>query len=154
MQKVAVFGNAGGGKSTLARQLAVITGLPLHVIDQLQFKEGGVAVPHDEYLKLHRDLLSQENWIIDGYGDTTTVLERCGVADTLIHVDLSNSLLVGDKASNQRSACRSGRLAKGQPALAQHDVKLQGHPALQSISDAEVPATRHRNGHVETCRSP
>ena len=89
MKRVAVFGNAGGGKSTLARQLAVITGLPLHVIDQLQFKEGGAAVPHDEYLKLHRDLLAQENWIIDGYGDTTTVLERCSVADTLIHVDLS-----------------------------------------------------------------
>jgi adenylate kinase family enzyme len=88
MKRVAVFGNAGGGKSTLARQLAVITGLPLHVIDQLQFKEGGAAVPHDEYLKLHRDLLAQQDWIIDGYGDTTTVLERCSVADTLIHVDL------------------------------------------------------------------
>lgn len=73
----------------MARQLAVITGLPLHVIDQLQFKQGGAAVPHDEYLKLHRDLLVQENWIIDGYGDTATVLERCSVADTLVHVDLS-----------------------------------------------------------------
>lgn len=74
MKRVAVFGNAGGGESTLARQLAVITGLSLHVIDQLQFKEGGAAVLHDEYLNLHRDLLAQqENWIIDGYGDTTTV---------------------------------------------------------------------------------
>ena len=88
MKRVAVFGNAGGGKSTLARQLAAITGLPLHVIDQLQFKEGGAAVSHNEYLKLHRDLLAQENWIIDGYGDTTTVLERCSEADTLIHIDL------------------------------------------------------------------
>ena len=73
----------------MARQLAVITGLPLHVIDQMQFKQGGAALPHDEYLKLHRDLLVQENWIIDGYGDTATVLERCSVADTLVHVDLS-----------------------------------------------------------------
>jgi hypothetical protein len=76
----------------LARQLAVITGLPLHVIDKLQFKDGGAAVPHEDYLKLHRDLMAQENWIIDGYGDTTTILERCGVADTLIHVDLSLSV--------------------------------------------------------------
>jgi cytidylate kinase len=29
MRKVAVFGNAGAGKSTLARQLAELTGLPL-----------------------------------------------------------------------------------------------------------------------------
>ena len=88
MKRVAVFGNAGGGKSTLARQLAAITGLPLYVIDKLQFNDGGSAVPHDVYLELHRDLLAKETWIIDGYGDTATVWERCGVADTLIHVDL------------------------------------------------------------------
>jgi adenylate kinase family enzyme len=89
MKRVAVFGNAGGGKSTLARQLAEITRLPLYVVDKLQFKEGGAAVPHDEYLELHRDLLAQEIWIIDGYGDNTTVWERFGAADTLIYVDLT-----------------------------------------------------------------
>jgi ABC-type protease/lipase transport system fused ATPase/permease subunit len=46
MKRVAVFGNAGGGKSTLARQLAAITGLPLHVIDQLQFKRAKRSI-HD-----------------------------------------------------------------------------------------------------------
>ena len=89
MKRVAVFGNAGGGKSTLARQLAEITRLPLYVLDELQFKEGGVAVPHDQYLELHRDLLTQETWIIDGYGDNTTIWDRLGAADTLIHVDLT-----------------------------------------------------------------
>jgi hypothetical protein len=88
MKRVAIFGNAGGGKSTLARQLAAITGLPLYVIDKLQFQEGGAAVPHDEYSRLHRDVLSKEAWIIDGYGDAATVWERCGLADTLVHVDL------------------------------------------------------------------
>jgi adenylate kinase family enzyme len=88
MKRVAIFGNAGGGKSTLARQLAAITGLPLYVIDKLQFKDGGAAVPLDVYLELHRALLARETWIIDGYGDTATVWERCGLADTLVHVDL------------------------------------------------------------------
>ena len=88
MRRVAVFGNAGGGKSTLARELAEITGLPLYAIDRLQFKDGGAAVPHDEYLELHREVLAKETWIIDGYGDTATVWERCGVADTLVYVDL------------------------------------------------------------------
>ena len=88
MKQVAVFGNAGGGKSTLARHLALITGLPLYVIDKLQFKDGGVALSHDEYLERHRQLLAEERWIIDGYGDTATVYERCAVADTLVHVDL------------------------------------------------------------------
>ena len=37
MRKVAVFGNAGGGKSTLGRRLAELTGLPLYVVDMMQF---------------------------------------------------------------------------------------------------------------------
>ena len=52
MRPVAVFGNAGGGKSTLARRLAAATRLPLHVIDEMQFRAGGVAVPPDEYLRI------------------------------------------------------------------------------------------------------
>ena len=88
MKRVAVFGNAGGGKSTLARKLAEITGLPLYVLDKINFREGGAPVPHEEYLALHRDLLAQETWIIDGFGDNTTIWERLGVADTLVHVDL------------------------------------------------------------------
>jgi hypothetical protein len=88
MKRAAVFGNAGGGKSTFARHLAEITRLPLYVLDKLQFREGGAAVPHDEYLEVHRDLLARETWIIDGYGDDTTIWERLGAADTLIHVHL------------------------------------------------------------------
>jgi adenylate kinase family enzyme len=37
MKKVAVFGNTGGGKSTLSKQLAEITGLPLYVLDKIQY---------------------------------------------------------------------------------------------------------------------
>jgi ATP-dependent protease HslVU (ClpYQ) ATPase subunit len=44
MKKVAVFGNAGGGKSALAQRLAELTGLPLYVVDMMQFKPGGAKV--------------------------------------------------------------------------------------------------------------
>jgi adenylate kinase family enzyme len=88
MKRVAVFGNAGGGKSTLARHLAEITRLPLHVVDMLRFKPGGEAVPREEYLKLHRALLGEDTWIIDGHGDIASDWERFGRADTLVYVDL------------------------------------------------------------------
>jgi adenylate kinase family enzyme len=38
MKRVAVFGNAGGGKSTLAKRLAELTRLPLYPIDMIQFE--------------------------------------------------------------------------------------------------------------------
>jgi hypothetical protein len=88
MKKVAVFGNAGGGKSTLSRRLAELTGLPLHVVDILKFRPGGVEVPHAEYLKVHADLLGREEWIIDGFGCVASAWERFAAADTLVYVDL------------------------------------------------------------------
>lgn len=88
MKRVAVFGNAGGGKSTLARRLADLTGLPLYPVDTLQWKAGGDEVPHEEYLKAHADLLRRAEWIIDGFGDVVSAWERFAVADTLVYVDL------------------------------------------------------------------
>ena len=87
MKRVAVFGNAGGGKSTLARKLAELTQLPLHVVDVMQFP-GAVAIPHEEYLKQHADLLEHDEWIIDGFGCVKSAWERFGRADTLVYVDL------------------------------------------------------------------
>ena len=88
MRRVAVFGNAGGGKSTLARRLAAATDLPLHVIDEMQFRDGGAAVPEDEYLRNHAELLCRDEWIIDGFGGMRAAWERFSAADTLVLVDL------------------------------------------------------------------
>ena len=88
MRRVAVFGNAGGGKSTLARRLAELTHLPLHPVDMMQWKADGAAVPHDAYLRAHADLLQQDAWIIDGFGCIETAWQRFTRADTLVYVDL------------------------------------------------------------------
>jgi adenylate kinase family enzyme len=74
MKKVAVFGNAGGGKSRLARRLSETAGLPLYCLDMVQFREGrywpeergGGKIPDDEYLKVHADIIKREEWVIDG----------------------------------------------------------------------------------------
>lgn len=88
MKRVAIFGNAGGGKSTLAKRLAGLTGLPLHPLDLIQFKPGGGKVPHGEYLNAHAALLRQDEWIIDGFGDVPSAWERFARADTLVYIDL------------------------------------------------------------------
>jgi adenylate kinase family enzyme len=88
MKRVAVFGNAGGGKSTISRRLAELTGLPLYVVDMMQFGAGGVRVPQHDFLQAHADLLRRDEWIIDGFGSAALSWERFAVADTLVYVDL------------------------------------------------------------------
>lgn len=88
MKRVAVFGNAGGGKSTLAKRLADLTRLPLYPLDTIQFRKGGGKVPHEEYLTAHADLLRQDEWIIDGFGCVASAWERFAQADTLVYIDL------------------------------------------------------------------
>lgn len=88
MNKVAVFGNAGAGKSTLSKRLGEITGLPVIALDQLKYRPGGGDVPHQEYKAAHDQILQTEQWIIDGFGSLDTVWERLEVADTLIYIDL------------------------------------------------------------------
>lgn len=90
MKRVAVFGNAGGGKSTLARRLAEITRLPLYPIDIVQFPNGGdgAKVSHEGYLKMHAELLQKEEWIIDGFDSVAFAWERFAAADTLVYLDL------------------------------------------------------------------
>jgi adenylate kinase family enzyme len=88
MKRVAVFGNAGGGKSTIARRLAELTALPLYVVDMMQFGPGGVEVPQHEFIQAHGDLLRRDEWIIDGFGSAALSWDRFAAADTLIYVDL------------------------------------------------------------------
>jgi adenylate kinase family enzyme len=88
MRRVAVFGNTGGGKSTLAKKLAELTHIPLYPLDMIQFRIGGARVPHEEYLKRHGELLRSEAWIIDGYGCRESAWERFAAADTLVYIDL------------------------------------------------------------------
>ena len=96
MKRIAVFGNAGGGKSRLARRLAKATGLPLYCLDTIQFRsgrywpreKGGGKLPPDEYLNLHTDIIKGDEWIVDGYGSWESVWERLAIADTLVYIDL------------------------------------------------------------------
>ncbi len=60
MKKVAVFGNAGGGKSTLSQKLAQIRALPLHVLDKIKYEAGGKEVNYQDYRRVHAEILSSD----------------------------------------------------------------------------------------------
>ncbi|MGF1495319.1 MAG: tetratricopeptide repeat protein [Elainellaceae cyanobacterium] len=85
---MAVFGNAGGGKSTLSQHLAEMTGLPWVPLDSMKYKPGGDEVPRAEFKAARDALLQQEQWVIDGFGSLNTVWQRLDAADTLVYLDI------------------------------------------------------------------
>jgi adenylate kinase family enzyme len=92
MKKVAVFGNAGGGKSTLSKKLSEMTGLPLYTLDKIQYQAGGIKVPSEDYQRAHQTILDTDRWIIDGFGCLETVWLRLNEAESLVFVDLPLSV--------------------------------------------------------------
>ncbi|MEO1348005.1 MAG: adenylate kinase [Cyanobacteria bacterium J06635_15] len=88
MNKVAVFGNTGGGKSTLSKRLSEVTGLPWVPLDSLQYRPGGSEVTLAEFKSAHDALLQQDQWIVDGFGSMDTLWNRLAMADTLVYLDM------------------------------------------------------------------
>lgn len=88
MGRIAVIGNAGGGKSTLARALATRRGLPYVEIDSLLWRAGWQPAPEDEYEAGHARLVAEPRWVIDGLGRLESLAARLGRASEIVLVDL------------------------------------------------------------------
>ena len=88
MNKIAVFGKPGSGKSTLSKALAAATGIPFHPLDLLQYQQNGQPVERAIFDKAHAAILANDRWIIDGLGPMALFKQRIEAADTLIYIDL------------------------------------------------------------------
>jgi adenylate kinase family enzyme len=61
-----VYGVTGSGKTTLARRIAQITGLPWHSIDdEVGWLPGWVERPRDEQRAIVSEITSSEEWVLD-----------------------------------------------------------------------------------------
>jgi adenylate kinase family enzyme len=88
MKKVMVFGKPGSGKSTLSKSLASATGIKLHALDSIVFRKNGDRVDRVIYDEEHKNILSSNSWIIDGFGPIDSFNKRLDAADTLIYIEL------------------------------------------------------------------
>lgn len=87
MKKVLIVGCPGAGKSTFARKLAAKTGLPLYYLDMIWHKPDKTCVSRDEFDMRLNEILSTEEWIIDGNYLRTLPL-RLAQCDTVFFFDL------------------------------------------------------------------
>ena len=88
MKRVAIVGNAGGGKSTLGRRLAERYRLPFVSVDQIQWRPGWVQADEDVVTRKLDEVTATERWIVDGWGPWPSIERRLARADTIIFVDL------------------------------------------------------------------
>lgn len=90
MKRVVIIGRGASGKSTLARRLGEITGLPVIELDKIFWRPGLVATPRDQWVLVQERLVAEDGWIMDGdLGPHDVVDVRLGAADTVIFLDFS-----------------------------------------------------------------
>ena len=98
IKRVAVIGCIGAGKSTLARALGEILGLPVVHLDRLWWQDGHYRITgpetvmsrtmdSDAFRQRQRELAREEAWIIDG-GYIPDLDIRLARADTVVFLDL------------------------------------------------------------------
>jgi adenylate kinase family enzyme len=88
MERVAVIGNSGGGKSTLARRLASLLRRPCVEVDALLWQPGWRLTPAETYEAEHARLIARERWIIDGLGRRESIPQRLSRASAIVLIDM------------------------------------------------------------------
>ena len=79
-----IFGRPGSGKSTFAFELAEQLKIPLFHLDRYFYSHQWIERDYDEFLAIQKDLVTQDNWIVDG--NATKSLEmRYARADIVIY---------------------------------------------------------------------
>ena len=87
MRRIIVIGCPGSGKTTFAKKLQGVTGLPLYHLDAIWHRADKTHIEREEFDGILSGLLAKNEWIIDGnYGRTLEMrLKEC---DTVFLFDL------------------------------------------------------------------
>jgi adenylate kinase family enzyme len=121
VNRVAVVGSGGAGKTTFARELSRLTGLPVVHLDHLYWSPGWVETPRDEWRVVLRERLSADKWIADGnYAGTFDV--RFPRADTIIVLAPSRWACVSRVL--RRTLANRGRSVQAEGCPERIDVKF------------------------------
>ena len=85
-RRILVVGSGGSGKSTFARQLGELTGLPVVHLDRHFWRAGWNATPTDEWNVTVARLAAAPEWIMDGnFGGSLAI--RAPRCDAVVFFD-------------------------------------------------------------------
>jgi adenylate kinase family enzyme len=64
VQRIAIVGNGGAGKTVLANRLGPLLGIPVTYLDALRYTDTWAVVPEEEYAARQREVVARDRWII------------------------------------------------------------------------------------------
>jgi len=65
-KKIIIIGSPGAGKSTFARKLRDMTGIPLYYLDMLFHRADRTTANREEFDERLKKIVAQDEWIVDG----------------------------------------------------------------------------------------
>jgi len=87
--RIHITGNAGSGKTTLARELGELLDIKVYGLDKIVWKENWIATPGEERCLLEKDLASRPVWIIEG---VSSIVRKS--ADIVIFLDMPRHICI------------------------------------------------------------
>jgi hypothetical protein len=90
VERVLVLGRGGAGKSTFARRLGAVTGVPVVELDAVFWAAGLDGLSRAEWAARQRELSAGPKWILDGdLGPYDVLAIRLAAADTVVLLNFS-----------------------------------------------------------------
>jgi hypothetical protein len=141
MQRVAVIGNSGGGKSVLARRIAARFELPYVEIDSILWRPGWQLGPETEYRAEHARIIAGDRWVIDGLGRQDSVPARLARATDIVLIDLPLWVHFW-LAAERQIAWAAGRLSDPPAGLAEMPPTKGLFHAIWEVDRSWMPELR------------
>ena len=143
-KKIIVIGCPGSGKSTFARKLRDLTGLPLYYLDMLYHRRDRTTAPRDEFDAALKDILARDEWIIDGNYQRTLPL-RLAACDLVFFFDLPLSECL------EGAAARVGTVREDMPWVeTEFDPDFRRY--IIEFPEKQIPETRQMIEEAATSR--
>lgn len=90
--KIFITGLGCSGKSTLAREIGKITGLPVYHLDRYLWNRNWIKATEEEFTVKQAEILDLQSWVYEGF-NRNRLAEQIAAADQIIYIKKSHVVL-------------------------------------------------------------